>query len=139
MRITCGSRVRIGTSDFGPPSGRVRLRSGDPFFFAVGEDLALPDREPGLDLFDQLTAGVEGLASVRGTDRSSQCDITDPEQADPVRDRNRVHLGHRGYLPRDLGHEFLGGGVSDVLELGDPAPVVMVANDTPEGDDRSGA
>ena len=72
-------RVDPGTPDgCGRRSGRA-----DPLVGAVGEDLPLPDREPALDLVDEVAAGGEGLPPVRGRHRGGQRHVADASR--PIR------------------------------------------------------
>ena len=58
------------------------LRRVDPFVGAIGELLVFPDRQPGLDLVDQLRAGGEGLGPVIRGHRASEGDIPDLERTE---------------------------------------------------------
>jgi hypothetical protein len=64
------------------------LRRADPLVGAVGEDLALPYRQPRLDRVDQFRTGGECRLPMVGGDGDHQRRFADLQDTDPVAGRN---------------------------------------------------
>src|SRR5882724_2213099 len=108
---------------------------------AVLEVLLLPDRDGALEGVDRVTAGLEGVAAVRGRHRDEHRRLADLESADAVEHRHAPHARPaRADRAADLAHLCLGHGrVRLVLEELHRAPVGLVTDDTGEDDDAASA
>lgn len=104
---------------------------------AIGEHLALPDREFGFDFLDNLAQHLEGSTSMSTARSRCKRDIADLQWSVAM-DCRDAHIGicSRNAV-KDLPHDPAGIGMNLVFEFDHDFAVVVVADNSKELDDRS--
>jgi len=96
-------------------------------------ELALPDRNPGLDGLDSSPAGRKSLRPVRGGGGNSHRDFAHPERSNSMTEKDLCLGMSLGELSGDAGHLSFGHrAVSLVFQPVHAAAVVVVPHDTHE-------